>query len=70
MDYCNISIICVLCLQGPVFLRVQPYPCHRQESRALTFAEEKAHWQIPMNETNIICHVNARDGTHTIPISP
>lgn len=61
-----IYIICVLCLQGPVFLRVQSYPCHRQESRALTFGEEKAHWQIPMNESNIICHVSAKDGIHKI----
>lgn len=58
----------MLCLQGPVFLRVQSYPCRRQESRALTFGEEKAHWQIPMNESNIICHVNAIDGIHTITI--
>lgn len=68
IDYYIIFITCVLCLQGPVFLRVQSYPCHRQESRALTFGEERAHWQIPMNETNIICHVNAKDGIHTISI--
>uniref|UniRef100_A0A3P8PI88 von Willebrand factor A domain-containing protein 8 n=1 Tax=Astatotilapia calliptera TaxID=8154 RepID=A0A3P8PI88_ASTCA len=42
-------------VKGPVFLRVQKYPCNRQESRALSFTEEKAHWQIPMNEVNIIC---------------
>uniref|UniRef100_A0A3Q2E0A9 von Willebrand factor A domain-containing protein 8 n=1 Tax=Cyprinodon variegatus TaxID=28743 RepID=A0A3Q2E0A9_CYPVA len=42
-------------VKGPAFLRVQSYPCHRQESRALSFTEEKAHWQIPMNEVNIIC---------------
>uniref|UniRef100_A0A673AZC6 von Willebrand factor A domain-containing protein 8 n=1 Tax=Sphaeramia orbicularis TaxID=375764 RepID=A0A673AZC6_9TELE len=42
-------------IKGPVFLRVQGYPCNRQESRALSFSEEKAHWQIPMNEVNIIC---------------
>lgn len=68
IDYDIIFIICVLCLQGPVFLHVQSYPCQRQESRALTFGEEKAHWQIPMNETNIICHVNAKDGINTITI--
>lgn len=68
IDFYIIFGICVLCLQGPVFLRVQSYPCRRQESRALTFGEEKAHWQIPMNETNIICHVNAKDGIHTITI--
>uniref|UniRef100_A0A7N6B8M4 von Willebrand factor A domain-containing protein 8 n=1 Tax=Anabas testudineus TaxID=64144 RepID=A0A7N6B8M4_ANATE len=42
-------------IKGPVFLRVQSSPCNRQESRALSFSEEKAHWQIPMNEVNIIC---------------
>lgn len=52
------------CLQGPVFLRVQSYPCQRQESRALTFGEEKAHWQIPINESNIICDVKTKDGIH------
>lgn len=54
-----------VCFQGPVFLRVQSYPCNRQESRALSFSEEKAHWQIPMNEINIICDVITKDGTHT-----
>ncbi|CAK6967706.1 von Willebrand factor A domain-containing protein 8 [Scomber scombrus] len=48
-------------IKGPVFLRVQSYPCNRQESRALSFSEEKAHWQIPMNEVNIICDVTTRD---------
>lgn len=48
-------------IKGPVFLRVQSYPCNRQESRALSFSEEKAHWQIPMNEVNIICDVITRD---------
>eukprot|EP00066_Takifugu_rubripes_P009279 XP_003976079.1 PREDICTED: von Willebrand factor A domain-containing protein 8 isoform X1 [Takifugu rubripes] len=48
-------------IKGPVFLRVQSYPCRRQESRALTFGEEKAHWQIPINESNIICDVKTRD---------
>lgn len=56
---------CVLCFQGPVFLRVQGYPCNRQESRALSFSEEKAHWQIPMNEVNIICDVTTKDGIHS-----
>ncbi len=45
-----------------MFLRVQGYPCNRQESRALSFSEEKAHWQIPMNEVNIICDVTTKDG--------
>uniref|UniRef100_A0A665V7J8 von Willebrand factor A domain-containing protein 8 n=1 Tax=Echeneis naucrates TaxID=173247 RepID=A0A665V7J8_ECHNA len=48
-------------IKGPVFLRVQSYPCNRQESRALSFSEEKAHWQIPMNEVNIICDVTTKD---------
>ncbi|XP_071782446.1 von Willebrand factor A domain-containing protein 8 [Centroberyx gerrardi] len=48
-------------IKGPVFLRVQGYPCNRQESRALSFSEEKAHWQIPMNEVNIICDVTTKD---------
>ncbi|TNN79078.1 von Willebrand factor A domain-containing protein 8 [Liparis tanakae] len=48
-------------IDGPVFLRVQGYPCSRQESRALSFSEEKAHWQIPMNEVNIICDVATKD---------
>nr|XP_046259782.1 von Willebrand factor A domain-containing protein 8 [Scatophagus argus] len=48
-------------IKGPVFLRVQGYPCNRQESRALSFTEEKAHWQIPMNEVNIICDVTTKD---------
>ncbi|KAM9343638.1 von Willebrand factor A domain-containing protein 8 [Pholidichthys leucotaenia] len=48
-------------VKGPVFLRVQSYPCNRQESRALSFSEEKARWQIPMNEVNIICDVTTKD---------
>ncbi|TKS67888.1 von Willebrand factor A domain-containing protein 8 [Collichthys lucidus] len=52
-------------IKGPVFLRVQGYPCNRQESRALSFSEEKAHWQIPMNEVNIICDVTTNDGIHS-----
>nr|XP_061799830.1 von Willebrand factor A domain-containing protein 8-like [Nerophis lumbriciformis] len=51
-------------VKGPVYLRVQTYPCNRQESRALSFSEEKAHWQIPMNEVNIICDVTTKDGKH------
>ncbi|KAF7215165.1 transcript variant X1 [Nothobranchius furzeri] len=46
-----------LLVKGPVFLRVQRFPCERQESRALSFTEEKAHWQIPMKDVNIICDV-------------
>uniref|UniRef100_A0AAV2K2C1 von Willebrand factor A domain-containing protein 8 n=1 Tax=Knipowitschia caucasica TaxID=637954 RepID=A0AAV2K2C1_KNICA len=48
-------------IKGPAFLRVQGYPCNRQESRALSFTEEKAHWQLPMNEVNIICDVTSSD---------
>lgn len=48
-------------IKGPAFLRVQGYPCSRQESRALSFTEEKAHWQLPMNEVNIICDVTSKD---------
>ncbi|KAM6986427.1 von Willebrand factor A domain-containing protein 8 [Aplochiton taeniatus] len=48
-------------IKGPVFLRVQSYPCDRQESRALSFTEEKSHWQIPMNEVNIICDVTTNN---------
>uniref|UniRef100_A0A671YC87 von Willebrand factor A domain-containing protein 8 n=1 Tax=Sparus aurata TaxID=8175 RepID=A0A671YC87_SPAAU len=52
-------------IKGPVFLRVQGHPCNRQESRALSFSEEKAHWQIPMSEVNIICDVTTKDGIHS-----
>ncbi|RVE58198.1 hypothetical protein OJAV_G00206850 [Oryzias javanicus] len=48
-------------VKGPVFLRVQRHPCNRQESRALSFTEEKAQWQLPMNEVNIICDVTSTD---------
>ncbi|XP_041921214.1 von Willebrand factor A domain-containing protein 8 isoform X1 [Alosa sapidissima] len=44
-------------IKGPVFLRVQPYDIERNESRAVSFTEEHAHWQIPMNEVNIVCDV-------------
>uniref|UniRef100_A0A3B5MK56 von Willebrand factor A domain containing 8 n=1 Tax=Xiphophorus couchianus TaxID=32473 RepID=A0A3B5MK56_9TELE len=50
-------------VKGPAFLRVQNYPSSRQESRTLSFSEEKAHWQIPMNEVNIICDVVSLDDT-------
>uniref|UniRef100_A0A8C7V8W1 von Willebrand factor A domain-containing protein 8 n=1 Tax=Oncorhynchus mykiss TaxID=8022 RepID=A0A8C7V8W1_ONCMY len=48
-------------IKGPVFLRVQGYPCERQESRALSFTEEKATWQIPMSEVNIICDITTNN---------
>ncbi|XP_060732399.1 von Willebrand factor A domain-containing protein 8 [Tachysurus vachellii] len=44
-------------IKGPVFLRVQGYPLERHEARAMSFTEEYAHWQLPMNEVNIICDV-------------
>ncbi|KAL2081742.1 hypothetical protein ACEWY4_023595 [Coilia grayii] len=44
-------------IKGPIFLHVQPYAIERHESRALSFTEEHAHWQIPMNEVNIVCDV-------------
>ncbi|MGH0149692.1 UNVERIFIED_CONTAM: hypothetical protein FKN15_025915 [Acipenser sinensis] len=49
--------------QGPVFLRVQGYPLERHEARALSFTEEQAHWQIPMNEVNIVCDVTTATDT-------
>uniref|UniRef100_A0A673VXX0 von Willebrand factor A domain containing 8 n=1 Tax=Salmo trutta TaxID=8032 RepID=A0A673VXX0_SALTR len=54
-------------IKGPVFLRVQGYPCERQESRALSFTEEKATWQIPMSEVNIICDVTTNNEYTTAP---
>ncbi|KAK3543698.1 hypothetical protein QTP70_027205 [Hemibagrus guttatus] len=44
-------------IKGPVFLRVQGYPLERNEARAMSFTEEDVHWQLPMNEVNIICDV-------------
>uniref|UniRef100_A0A8B9HSU4 von Willebrand factor A domain containing 8 n=1 Tax=Astyanax mexicanus TaxID=7994 RepID=A0A8B9HSU4_ASTMX len=44
-------------IKGPVFLRVQGFPLERHEARAMSFTEEHAHWQIPMNEVNIVCDV-------------
>uniref|UniRef100_A0A7N8XB65 von Willebrand factor A domain-containing protein 8 n=1 Tax=Mastacembelus armatus TaxID=205130 RepID=A0A7N8XB65_9TELE len=62
-------------IKGPVFLRVQGYPCNRQESRALSFSEEKAHWQLPMNEVNIICdehltHIKSSDVLYVATCNP
>ncbi|XP_077584586.1 von Willebrand factor A domain-containing protein 8 [Stigmatopora nigra] len=50
-------------VKGPAYLRVQSYPCDRRESRALSFSEEKAHWQIPINEVNIVSDVVTQDDT-------
>ncbi|KAI5107140.1 von Willebrand factor A domain-containing protein 8, partial [Silurus meridionalis] len=44
-------------IKGPVFLRVQSYPLERHEARAMSFTEEYAHWQLPMNEINFVCDV-------------
>ncbi|KAL0985591.1 hypothetical protein UPYG_G00159100, partial [Umbra pygmaea] len=58
-------------IKGPVFLRVQSYPCDRQESRALSFTEEKATWQIPMNEVNIVCDVTtSNDAIYVATCNP
>ncbi|RXM98061.1 von Willebrand factor A domain-containing protein 8 [Acipenser ruthenus] len=50
-------------VKGPMFLRVQRYPLERHEARALSFTEEQAHWQIPMNEVNIVCDVTTATDT-------
>ncbi|XP_076841646.1 von Willebrand factor A domain-containing protein 8 isoform X2 [Brachyhypopomus gauderio] len=48
-------------IKGPVFLRVQGFPLEKHEARATRFTEERSHWQIPMNEVNIICDVTTAD---------
>ncbi|KAL0183777.1 hypothetical protein M9458_019473, partial [Cirrhinus mrigala] len=56
---------------GPVFLRVQSYPTERHESRSMSFTEEQAHWQIPMNEVNIVCDVTtANDSIYVATCNP
>ncbi|XP_051781637.1 von Willebrand factor A domain-containing protein 8 [Erpetoichthys calabaricus] len=50
-------------IKGPIFLRIQKHPLERKESRALSFTEEQAHWQIPMNEVNIVCDIITADDT-------
>lgn len=58
-------------IKGPVFLRVQSYPSERHESRSLSFTEEQAHWQIPMNEVNIVCDVTtAKDSIYVATCNP
>ncbi|KAJ8404599.1 hypothetical protein AAFF_G00334620 [Aldrovandia affinis] len=58
-------------VKGPVFLRVQGYPIERHEARALSFTEEQAHWQIPMNEVNIVCDVaTAKDAIYVATCNP
>lgn len=58
-------------IKGPVFLRVQSYPSERHETRSMTFTEEQAHWQIPMNEVNIICDVTtANDSIYVATCNP
>ncbi|XP_016086578.1 von Willebrand factor A domain-containing protein 8 [Sinocyclocheilus grahami] len=58
-------------VKGPVFLRVQSYPSERHESRSMSFTEEQAHWQIPMNEVNIVCDViTANDSIYVATCNP
>ncbi|KAG1945294.1 von Willebrand factor A domain-containing protein 8 [Pimephales promelas] len=58
-------------IKGPVFLRVQSYPFERHETRSMSFTEEQAHWQIPMNEVNIICDVTtANDSIYVATCNP
>ncbi|KAJ8349982.1 hypothetical protein SKAU_G00251120 [Synaphobranchus kaupii] len=58
-------------IKGPVFLRVQGYPVERHESRAMSFTEEQAHWQIPINEVNIVCDVaTAKDAIYVATCNP
>ncbi|KAI4872445.1 hypothetical protein NFI96_033688, partial [Prochilodus magdalenae] len=58
-------------IKGPVFLRVQGYPMERHEARAMSFTEENAHWQIPMNEVNIVCDVTtANDVIYVATCNP
>nr|XP_055071414.1 von Willebrand factor A domain-containing protein 8 [Misgurnus anguillicaudatus] len=58
-------------IKGPVFLRVQSYPTERHESRSISFTEEQAHWQIPMNEVNIVCDVTtANDSIYVATCNP
>ncbi|KAI1899570.1 hypothetical protein AGOR_G00063140 [Albula goreensis] len=58
-------------IKGPVFLRVQGYPIERHEARALSFTEEQTHWQIPMNEVNIVCDVTtAKDTIYVATCNP
>uniref|UniRef100_A0A672TB47 VWFA domain-containing protein n=1 Tax=Sinocyclocheilus grahami TaxID=75366 RepID=A0A672TB47_SINGR len=56
-------------VKGPVFLRVQSYPSERHESRSMSFTEEQAHWQIPMNEVNIVCDVITANGIYSIYVA-
>ncbi|XP_059417514.1 von Willebrand factor A domain-containing protein 8 isoform X3 [Carassius carassius] len=58
-------------IKGPVFLRVQSYPSERHESRSVSFTEEQAHWQIPVNEVNIVCDVTtANDSIYVATCNP
>ncbi|XDV30937.1 hypothetical protein PO909_033759, partial [Leuciscus waleckii] len=58
-------------IKGPVFLRVQSYPSERHETRSMSFTEEQARWQIPMNEVNIICDVTtANDSIYVATCNP
>uniref|UniRef100_A0A3B3RZN2 von Willebrand factor A domain-containing protein 8 n=1 Tax=Paramormyrops kingsleyae TaxID=1676925 RepID=A0A3B3RZN2_9TELE len=58
-------------VKGPVYLRVQAYPLERHESRALSFSEEQSHWQIPINDVNIICDVTTdKDSIYVATCNP
>ncbi|TRY92386.1 hypothetical protein DNTS_024700 [Danionella cerebrum] len=58
-------------VKGPVFLRVQSSPSERHESRTMSFTEEQAHWQLPMNEVNIVCDVTtANDSIYVATCNP
>ncbi|XP_057192954.1 von Willebrand factor A domain-containing protein 8 isoform X2 [Triplophysa rosa] len=58
-------------IKGPVFLRVQSYPSERHESRSMSFTEEQANWQIPMNEVNIVSDITtANDWIYVATCNP
>ncbi|MBN3308156.1 VWA8 protein, partial [Amia calva] len=42
---------------------IKGYPLERHEARALSFTEEQNHWQIPMNDINIVCDVTTASDT-------
>ncbi|XP_061677938.1 von Willebrand factor A domain-containing protein 8 isoform X2 [Syngnathoides biaculeatus] len=56
-------------VKGPAYLRVQTHPWRRQESRATSFSEEKARWQIPIGPVNIVCDVAAAAAADTVHVA-
>nr|XP_039272426.1 von Willebrand factor A domain-containing protein 8-like isoform X1 [Styela clava] len=45
-------------IKGPIYLNVQNYDLERIEDRALTFTEQRAHWQIPnLSQVSIISDI-------------